>query len=182
MNESLVSSRYTKALFNLGIEKQILDALKADIEYIYTVYRSSEPFKALLQNPVLKPGQKINIIREAFQSLNEVTLSFIDSLIHNRREELLPFIAVSFIDKYNRYKGIETVTITTSTILSEENLNKIKSLLAEKIKKEIVIQQQEDPSLIGGFILRIDDKQIDASIRSRLNKIRQNLLNTQLLK
>jgi F-type H+-transporting ATPase subunit delta len=180
MNEALIAGRYTRALYNIAVEKNILEPVKNDMEYFYSVFRESEPLRAFFQNPVLKPQQKSRIFKQIFSSFNPVTLSLIDLVIKNRREEILSFIALDYITLYNKAKGIESVVIKTAVAISKDNLERIKQLLVQQLHKDIVISTVEDKSLIGGFILTISDKQIDASIRTELKRFEQNMVNSQI--
>jgi F-type H+-transporting ATPase subunit delta len=100
MNEALIAGRYTRALFALAEERKVVDEIKNDLEYLYGVYQQSEPFRLLLENPVLKPTQKNSIFRQVFAQLHPLTLSTIELIFKNRREEILPFVALDFIEKY----------------------------------------------------------------------------------
>lgn len=180
MNEALIAGRYTRALFALAEERKVVDEIKSDLEYLYGVYQQSEPFRLLLENPVLKPTQKNSIFRQVFAQLNPLTLSTIELIFKNRREEILPFVALDFIEKYYQSRNIDRVTAKTAVPLSSTNLEQIRQLLVEKLGNEVIISTEEDPSLIGGFILRISDKEVDASVRRRLKKMQQQLIETQV--
>ncbi|HOK50276.1 MAG: ATP synthase F1 subunit delta [Bacteroidales bacterium] len=180
MNEALIAGRYTRAMFALAEERNVLDAIKADMEYLYEVYRESEPFRLLLENPVLKPTQKTRIFKEAFAQLHPLTLSTIELVFKNRREEILPFLAMDFIEKYYQARHIARVTVKTPVKLSVENLERIRKVLVDQLRQEIIISTEEDASLLGGFILRISDKEVDASVRRRLKDLQQQLIKTQI--
>jgi F-type H+-transporting ATPase subunit delta len=180
MNEALIAGRYTKAMFALAERSNALEAVKNDMEYLYEVFQISKPFQILLDNPLLKPSQKTKIFREVFTNLNNISLSTVELIFKNRREEILPFVALDFIDKYYRYSKIERVTIKTAAAISKENLERISKLLVDKLNKEVILSTEVDPAILGGFVLRISDKEIDASVRRRLNKFQQQLLQAQI--
>ncbi|MGC8824838.1 MAG: ATP synthase F1 subunit delta [Bacteroidales bacterium] len=180
MNEALIAGRYTKALFALAEQHKVLEEIKNDMELLYAVYRESKPFQILLENPVLKPSQKSKIFREVFTQLQPLTLSTVDLIFENRREEILPFVALDFVEKYYNARNIVRVVVKTAFPLSEDNLQRIQTMLVEQLKSEIDITTEHDASIIGGFILRIADKEVDASVRRRLKKLEQQLIQTQI--
>lgn len=180
MNESIISVRYTKALFSLALDKDMLDVVKNDMETVYVVMNESKELQQVFQNPVLKPSNKNKIINLIFKSFNKITISFIGILIKNRREEYLHDISRNFLEKYKQYKGIETTVLTTAVSVDNEMLEKVKELIKKVIKKEIDISNQIDDRIIGGFLIRVGDRQIDASVQSHLSKIKRKLLDTTI--
>ncbi len=182
MNDALIAGRYTRALFAIATKNNLLLEIKNDMEYLYALYRESKPFQIFLENPVLKPTQKFNIFKEVFSYLNNTTLSLIELIIKNRREEILPFIALDYVEKYYKEKNIEKAIIKVAAPINSENLEKIKQKLVNALQKEIVLSTEEDKTILGGFILKISDKQIDASVKTRLNKIQQKLMQAQITK
>ncbi|MCX7986406.1 MAG: ATP synthase F1 subunit delta [Bacteroidales bacterium] len=180
MNEALVAGRYTKALFNLAQQQNVLEQVKKDMEYLYEVYRTVKPFQVLLENPVLKPTQKFQLFKDAFSQINPLTLSTVELIFKNRREEILPFVAMDYIEKYYSTKNIAKVVVKTATPISSTTLQKIEKFLSDQLRNEIIINTEEDPSLLGGFVLRISDKEVDASVRRRLKILEQKLIQTQI--
>lgn len=181
MNEALVAGRYTKALFELSVEKNCLDVVKSDLEYIYSIFIQLKEFKILLFNPTLKPSVKTKIFHQIFNFLHPITVSFIDLIFNNRRENILPFVSLNFIKLYNESKGIENVILRVAIAIPEDLQKSIQNILQKELNHDIVLSLEEDKSLIGGFILRIGDKQIDASIKKKL-KIYKNQLNQTQIK
>jgi len=182
MNESIIAVRYTKALFNLALEKNVLEKVREDMDYVSEAYKISEELRFIIDNPVLKPSKKVQIVKDVFKDSNDLTKSFIEILIKNRRENLLPFITIDFKDKYLKFKNIETVSFVSAVRVDEKIIEKIKRSIEQSIKKEIIIDKVENPNIIGGFILKIGDKQYDSSIRKKLNILKQEIKNTQITK
>lgn len=180
MNEALIAGRYTKALFSLADTRGALDKVKNDMEYLYQVFRESKPFQVLLDNPVLRPSQKIRIFNEVFPELHPLSRSTVEIIFKNRREDILPFVALDFIEKYFRARNISRVIIKTAVSISSQNLERIKRILTEQLRNEIIVTTEVDSALIGGFILRIADNEIDASVRRKLKKLQQQLVQSQI--
>ena len=178
MNESKISVRYAKALFTIAEENKITDTIRKDMELFLECIDTMEDFKNFIANPVLKPSRKQQILHEIFKGkVHPISLSFFDLVIKNIREEHLPAMARYFIQLYKTRLGIKSATIITSKPLSNELKELVIKIITKKFKTKLELKDVTDESLIGGFILRIDDLQIDASIASSLNKIKKELLN-----
>ena len=180
MNESIISVRYTKAIFAIAVDKKSLEAVKADMDDIFAIMNESAELQAFFKNPVLKPSKKEELVKLIFPKFNFYTLSFINLLIQNRREEYLHSISRNFLDRYMKFKGIETGMVTTAVKMPEPILEKIKVLIQDALKKEVEISNKVDENIIGGMIIQIGDKQFDASVKSSLEKTKRTLLNASI--
>jgi F-type H+-transporting ATPase subunit delta len=180
MNESKISVRYSKALFGLAKEEKVLEEVMNDQKFLESIYTIPE-FKLLIENPVIKASQKQKIIRNIFTGkLNKVTLTFLDLLFHNRREIFLPEITRNFFDEFRKEKGILPVELKTVVKVDDETKEKLINTLKTLINSDIELHEKIDPSLIGGFVLTINDKQYDSSVSAKLNKIKKELINSSL--
>ncbi|MBN2350870.1 MAG: ATP synthase F1 subunit delta [Bacteroidales bacterium] len=177
MNESKISVRYAKALYALGKEEKITEFLRLDMELFLECENSMEDFRNFLNNPVVRPSKKQKILREIFEGkVNPTTISFFNLVLKNNREQYLPSIARYFIELFKLDQGIKMATITTSKPLDDEVKDMVAKIIAKRFKTKLELKDFTDESLIGGFVLRIEDLQIDASISSSLNKIKRELL------
>jgi F-type H+-transporting ATPase subunit delta len=180
MNESIISMRYTKALFQLSKEKGVLDIVFGDMKTIFQFMNESEELQYVFQNPILKPSKKEEIIDQVFRSFHPLTTSFVKLLLKNRREEHLHDISRDFLDFFSKDKGIENAVFTTSVAIDIEIINKLKNLLQKLLNAEIDLASKIDQKLIGGFILTIGDRQYDASVQANLKKLKRKLLDTPI--
>lgn len=180
MNESIISVRYTKALFNLANEKGLLDSVKNDMDTVFHVMNESEELLLLMQNPVLSSPLKEDALNRIFTSFNKITLAFIGLLLKNRREEYLLDISRNFLDKYRLSKGIETAVFTTANTVDSAMLEKVRNIIAKALNSQIELSNNVDDRIIGGYILRVGDKQYDASVYSNLAKMKRKLLSTTI--
>lgn len=170
-----VASRYAKSLLDLAQEQGQLDAVKAEIESVISVLKSNAELLAVLKNPIISGDKKRNILAALFDGkVNPIILSFFYILVNKGRAAILLDIAQEFIRTYNEAKGIVKASVTSATALSERNLAELKQIIAEEIKATVVLKNVVDPSLIGGFVVRVGDRQIDASIAGRLNKLEKH--------
>jgi F-type H+-transporting ATPase subunit delta len=181
MNESIITVRYAKALFSLAKEKGLLGRLKADIESVADVCSKSAEFILFLESPVIKTSKKISLLSEIFSgSLHELTLKFLILITENKRETFIPRICRNFLDLLRKDLGIRTAVITTATQLSAGILEKAKLIMEKELHSKIELNGKVNPEILGGIILRVDDRQYDASLATQLKKIKINLLETEL--
>jgi F-type H+-transporting ATPase subunit delta len=109
-----------------------------------------------------------------------MTLSFINLLIKNRRESHLYDISRNFLSKFRKYNNIESASLTTAIEIDSVLLEKVKNLIKTSLKTEIDLSTKIDNKIIGGFIIRVGDRQVDSSVKSNINKIRKKLLNATI--
>lgn len=178
MGVSKVAYRYAQSLLDLSKEQNKLDEIKKDMEQLADVCKNSKDFQNLLNSPIIDPNKKTAIFKALFESkMDQASLGFMNLIVKNSREALLPEIANGFIKLYKKDKNIFEVTVISAskldTATKEIIVNKIKS----KFDGTVEIDEQIDASLIGGFIVRMDDQQIDASISSQLADLKNVLLN-----
>lgn len=181
MDQSKITVRYAKAFFELAQEKQLAVRLKSDMELVLSVAQTSADFVLLLESPVVKASQKEKAMRAIFANhLHETSLRFLNLIISNKREVHIPGICRNFLQLIRQEQGIRTAVITSASELSDNALNQINTMLEKEFNAPVETSQKVNPDLIGGFILRVDDQQFDASVASRLRKVKEALLQTEI--
>jgi len=171
MNDSKISVRYSKALFDSAVERNVLDKVFLDMELISELCRMPE-IKEVLISPVILPSKKKNILFAILEkNIQPVTLSLVALLIKNGREDHLPAVARVFRDETLQHKGITESTLTTAVPVSEKIRKEIISMVESVFKTKVELKETVDPEIIGGFVLKIDDNFIDASVRNKLRRI-----------
>ena len=178
MNDSLITVRYVKALYQLAEDSGIQNAVKDDIKIFLSCINELPEFVDFLNNPLLKTSEKRKLIDELFKNrIEDLSLNFLHLLIENRREIHLLNICHYFNSYYRKKIGIKEASITTATPLSKSHKKEIFDFITRKFKVKINLSEQIDPSIIGGFVLRIEDQQINASLGAQLKKIKRELIN-----
>jgi|SRR5690606_17632769 len=178
MSEFKVASRYAKSVIDLAREKNALEAVHSDMLQIIDVLRQNSQLQAVLKNPIIKLDKKENILRDIFgKTVNPLLASFFTMLVKKGRGGVLYPTAKEFISQYNIEKGIIEASVTSASELSKEHFDQIANLIKQEYGKEVILTNKVDPSLIGGFVLTIGDRQIDTSIAGKLNKLEQHLKN-----
>ena len=181
MDQSKINVRYAKAFFTLAKEKGLTLELRKDAELISSVCESSSDFKLLLESPVIKTSQKSEAIRRIFEGkIHALSINFLLLIAENKRENYIPGIFRYLEDLYRREEGIKSAVLTSAQPLNESLVAQIKEILEKEFKSKVELSQKVDQKLIGGFVLRVEDKQYDASLSTQLKKIREQLLHTEL--
>jgi F-type H+-transporting ATPase subunit delta len=175
MNESKISVRYSKALFELAVEKKLLDKVYQDMIFIAELCKIEE-VKEILESPVIVPSKKKAIMAEIFEkNIEKITMLLIDLLIKNGRETHLPDIARVFRDETFKYRGITATDLITATPVNEETRKKVIDLVSRTFNTKVELTETIDEKIIGGFILKVNDNYLDASVRNKLRKIKKGL-------
>jgi F-type H+-transporting ATPase subunit delta len=174
-----VAARYAKSLIDLAQEKGIVEELAGDMTFFQTTLAENRPLDVLLKNPIVRNTKKWNIVNAVFGSrLNPVTMSFFQIVAQKGRDNILDEIAVEFVKQYDKLKGVERATVITTTPLTDElrtQLKKRVQLLTNA--QNVELEEKIDAKLIGGYVLRVGDRQVDASIKSQLNDLKLTFLN-----
>lgn len=177
MKGSLAAKRYAKSLLSLALEQGSLDSVHDDMLLVNQVISDSKELRVMLSSPIIKTEKKIAILSEIFKGkVTELSGKFIGLSAEKGREALLPAIASAFESAYRAHKNISTVEVTSAIALSEEQKKKILELAAKQGVENAEVVERVDPSLIGGFVMRMGDRQIDASISNKINTLKQELI------
>lgn len=175
MKSSKASIRYAQALLELALENSKLDAISRDMSYLAEVDRDHRDFQLLLTSPIVKAEKKIAVFNELFGEFDELSRSFIALITKNGREGLLPQIAAAFDGLVKQTKGIVPITIVSAIKLDAGVKKQIMDKIQSTVKGELEVTEEIDPALIGGFIVKMGDTQIDASVASKLTQLKQRL-------
>ncbi len=173
MADSRVASRYVKSLLGLAVERGVVEDVHRDMILFTKTCKENRSFVAMLRSPVIRHENKRAILKKLFTGkVNNLTMSIIDIITRKNREPILPAIAIEFHNAYNTYKGIGKAYLTT-TVAPDKELIQIMDSISKKLANRTTIEMHTtvDSELIGGFVLNVGDRQIDASVRSKLKKL-----------
>jgi len=177
MNLSKISVRYARALFAVARDQDSLDQANADMELLGHASEKITAFRDFIENPVMIPSAKKKLLHNMFDGeVSKLTIDFLDLLLKNNRLSFINGVARQFGDQYREYKGITSAVLTTAEEIDESTRNKIKKLILTDTKSKILLERRKEEEIVGGFILQVDDKQIDASVRTQLNNIKKELI------
>lgn len=173
MKLSRITSRYAKSLLMMSVEKNILEEVHSDMILIQKVCKGNKDFSSLLQSPIIKTDKKNKIINKILsKSISQITMAFITIVTNKKRESYLQGISESFVSQYRDYKNIENVSVTTAVEMDGDIKEEILTFINEKTDKTVELTENVDPKIMGGAIIKIGDRQIDASVLKEINKLK----------
>ncbi len=175
MKASLAANRYAQALLSLVLEENKLEEVYRDMTLLSSTIEENRGLENLLNSPIVKTDKKVSILMQIFGSqISELSKKFIQLISSRRRDALLKEIALAFQSLYKKEKNITVAEVVSVVKLDEAEKNKIAGLI--NATGTVEIHEKIDPSIIGGFIVRVEDKQIDASIAREFNDLRKTLV------
>lgn len=173
-----VASAYAKSLLELAQSNNVLEPTYRDMEWVAKTIQSSKELKNLLESPVIAHLKKLSIIQQLFKGkIQDFTLQFFTLIIKKKREDLLFTISKEFVAQYKTFKGIQPAVVVTSTPADDVLKFQFNRLIKSLTDKETDIEYKVNPSIVGGFIVTVGDKQIDQSVKSHLNKLKTQFTN-----
>ncbi len=183
MHNPRLAERYAKSLIDLSIELDQLEVVNEDMLLLQSICKQSRDFVLMLESPIITADKKHKIINSITEGkISKITQTFIKLLCSKNREANLPGIVTSFVEQFNKIKGIHKVKLTTAVQVSDE----IKNSFIQKIKaatdiKIIELESKVNENLIGGFTLEMDGKLVDASILRDINDVKKQFANNDYI-
>ncbi|WP_312825086.1 ATP synthase F1 subunit delta [Epilithonimonas sp.] len=173
MLTSKVAKRYAQGLLDFTQESGNTETVFSEMKDIVKIMTSSKELNHFVNTPIIDARKKEAIALEIFKDFSPVAKNIIRLVIKQGREGQLKNIAQEFINKVEDIKGTQRITLVSATALSQDNINKIiadsKMVNVSNYDLETIIK----PEILGGYILRIGDQQIDASVRTKLGNIKK---------
>lgn len=184
MGTSRVARRYAKGLFDYAFEMREHHAVYADMKNLTLLTSESRDLQLFLRSPLLSCKGKIKIAKEVFKLFSKISQRFIELLIFHKREAILGLVSLEYERMYQSVQGIvEAVVITAiplNEFLQKQIVDKIICILGPDKKYQLV--NEVDPAVIGGFLLRIGDKQWDSTVCRQFNQLQKELLDYDYVK
>lgn len=180
MDIGIVASRYAKALLRFAMENKEEDVVYEEMKRLDENFRSTPELLSTLQNPILKDEQKVSLICLAatLAEKSEVTATttrFVELMVDKKRNNLVHFIATSFIRLYHNEKNVAKASLTVASSISSATSARIQQIVEARTGKSVLFEIKKNPSIEGGFVLEYEDFRIDASLRGQFQKIRREL-------
>ena len=178
----LVSKVYGDALFETAMEKGVLSDWYEEVQALRGIFAEHADLAQFLNHPQITKEEKVSVAENIFRGrISEGLLGFLVIVIEKgRQNDILP-ICDYFIDRVKEYKKIGVVKVTSAVLLSEEQKQRVEKRLLETTQYvDLEITYAVDESLLGGLVIRIGDRVVDSSIRTRLEEVKRELMNLQL--
>ena len=174
---SRAAIRYAKAILDIAQTSGKADAVNNDMKSIVAAVADSLELKDFLLSPIIKMEVKKSALSEIFSNVQAETNSLFHLLYENKRFEILASIATEYNRLFDESNGIELAKVTTAFPITAELETKVLAKIAEFSNKKITIENIVNPSIIGGFILRVGDQQYNASVSSKLSELKREFAN-----
>ncbi len=172
---SLAVKKYTNALFEVCISENCLDEVYEQFKQVYAEIRENEDFAKILDTKILSASEKKGIFENALKDANSYLLNFFRIIVDKDRTEELKEMFVAFEEEYKKYNNILEATAVTAIALTDEELENIRKTISEKYSKNIYLENKVDEDILGGMILYVGNTMLDASVRTKLNGLKDQL-------
>ncbi len=181
MAHSRVASRYAAALLGTARQSDMLDAVRKDIDLLKLSVAVSRELVSFLKSPIISADRKIAAFKGMFDGrISVLTMNFLLLLTEKGREAELPRILLSFDEQYNEFRGIVEAHISSAIELDEPQKQAILDKIRRFTGKAVVPDYRLDPSLIGGFQVRIGDSIMDGSVKYQIENLKKTLMAGEL--
>jgi F-type H+-transporting ATPase subunit delta len=183
MQGTRVASRYAKSLIDLSTEQGSLEKVYNDMKFIVEVCKTNHDLVVFLKSPIIKTDKKQAVLKEVFAGkLEKLTDLYLQLIADKKREQYLPEIAQEFVNQYKEKKKILTAVVTTANGMDDNIRKKIMEIVKGTGNSDVVIEERINKDVIGGFIIRVGDKEVDATIATKLQKLRQTFKENPFIK
>ena len=174
MLTSKVAKRYAQGLLEFSTDTNTVSTVFDEMKAVKSILSTSKELNSFFATPYIDAKKKMSTANLIFASLSDGSKNFISLVIKQGRVTQLKNIAQEYINKVEDMNGVQRITLTTAAVLSQSNLDLIlKSTSLFDSSKKYDLQTIIKPELLGGYILRIGDEQVDASVKSKLATLRK---------
>ena len=182
MIEKSLATGYAQALFEVAEKRGGADDIEKDLEGIKDLLRSNREFRDILYHPSIIKTDKKNLIDKiiAPQCSSKWVRNLIYILVDRRREKMLDYLPDVFKGVAKRIKGVVSVKVQTAIPLTEDRLANLQESLKKLTKKKVELETEVNNEIIGGMVIRIENKIIDGSVINHLKNLKKNLLKTAM--
>lgn len=174
---SRAAVRYAKAILELANQNGTTDKVNSDMTLMQDAWLQSKDLQIFLTNPVIKQEMKRNALLEVFPQAQKETNALFELLYQNKRFDILYAITQKFQELLLVQNGIVKATVTTAIPMTAELEKQVLEKAKQMTSHQVVLDHKVDESIIGGFILRVGDQQLNASVASRLQEIKREIIN-----
>ena len=174
---SSVASRYARALIDLAKERRSLPRVRGEIDRLAELLAESPAFAEFVGDPSIDDDQRAAVFAKVCGGADKSLRDFLGLLVAKQRVDALPDICQAFVDLHDKEQGVLRAEVTSAAELSQSQLDRLCAKLAEREGREVHLLAAVDPSLVGGFRIRMGDQITDHSVAYKLKQFRQRVLN-----
>lgn len=182
MKNRTVARRYSQAFFELGKENNNLEKLEKDLKLVADTISEAADLKRIVENQLIPSEKKQQIFEKVFKNkIEKISLNFLFLIIQKKREPYLEAIHEEFLKFLDEHFGVEESEITVAIDLEEKEKENIRKKISEIIGKKVRLNVKVNPDIMGGIVVRIGDKVIDGSIKTKLSLLEKKLEQAELV-
>lgn len=172
----LVSKTYSEALFEVALEENKIDLFLNEISFVIETFKMHENFYELFKTPLVKIEAKKKVIEEVFgDKLSQEMNNFLKIIVDKRRGHFIEQIKWEYENLVNKHKGIVNAVATTAVSLKDKDKTILQNKLSSLTGKTVNLSNEIDKNVVGGILIKIGDKVIDGTIKSRLEEMKESL-------
>lgn len=180
MNQSIVAKRYAKALFEVALEKKLLDVVEKDLTVVVEALSTNRELIDWLNHPMTDATMKKKMFASVFAQLNEITRNLLFLLADRHRELILSEVHAIYKRLVNEEKGIAEAIVITAFPLSDEDKQQLVARFQPIVGKELQLVEKVDSDILGGVIVQVGDRLYDGSLRTSLSRFQERLKGTRI--
>ncbi|MCX6003671.1 MAG: F0F1 ATP synthase subunit delta [Chloroflexi bacterium] len=177
MTSNIYAKRYSKSIFKMALENKDVNQWQTDLRKVSSLMGDKALF-TLIANPAVTIEEKRKALSQRLNDVNPLAIKLVILLAAKNRLNLIDDIADGYqalVDNYRGIEGAEIAEVTTAIPIDDDYKLKIAQRITEIIGKPVVLKPKVDPDIIGGIVIRVGDKLIDGSIRSKLVALKKEL-------
>lgn len=176
MLRGAVGARYAEALYAIAEREKAVDTIEQELKSVEAMIRDNRDLQKILYHPRIIAEDKKELLSDLLSDkVSAVTMEFLKLLVERQREQYLSDIVTHYVNLANKARCITEAVISSAVELSDEEKKQMSGMLDKITGQKVQTSYAVDPSLIGGVVVRIGDRVIDGSIRTRLATLREYL-------
>ena len=172
----VIANRYAEALFQLSEEENISKEIYSELHDVVQLIKENKDLDNVFKSPLVAKNEKIDLIEALFNGkINNNLKNFLKILVEKGRISSLQSIELTFKELLNEKHNILEGTVISAIALTEKQVKELEEKLSKKYNKNVTLENEVDQSILGGVLVRLGNTQIDGSVKTRLNNIKDQL-------
>lgn len=172
----IIANRYAEALFELSEEENITKEIYNELNNVVDIVKNNKDLDNVLKSPLVAKAEKVQLIETLFNTkINNNLKNFLKILVEKGRISSLKSIELTFKELLNDKHNIIEGTVISAIALTNEKVKELEEKLSKKYNKNVTLENKVDESILGGVLVRLGNTQIDGSVKTRLDNIKDQL-------
>ena len=173
---NVIANRYAEALFQIGEEEKLTDMLYQELSEIVNLIKVNQDLFSILKSPVISKKEKISLIDNTFEDKININIkNFLKILIEQDRISFISDISDSYKELLNEKNNILEGFVISAIPMKKEEIKELEEKLSEKYNKNVTLENKVDKSILGGVLVRLGNEEIDGTVKTRLDKMKEQL-------